>query len=188
VEAARPDLTLLLRQLRSGDSDVLERVAEVIYPDLRRVARQKFRHERPGHPLQATALVHETYLRLISHEDQNWKNRASFFAAAAEIMRRILVDHARIRGARKRDGDRVSLPLTESATAIEAPSDDLLDLDQALSELHAIAPRQARIVELRYFVGLSIPEIARLMALSPRAVDRDWAAARSWLRRRLRPS
>jgi RNA polymerase sigma factor (TIGR02999 family) len=186
--AAPQNLTALLRQLPSRDPEVRDRVAAAIYPQLRKIARRQLRNERAGHLLQATALVHEAYLRLAAHDDHDWKSRAHFFGAAAQAMRRILVDHARSRGAQKRDAVRLSVPPGEAAAAAEARPVELLDLDRALTELESIASRQARIVSLRYFVGLSVPEIAEALGLNPRTVDRDWAAARVWLRRRLSPA
>jgi RNA polymerase sigma-70 factor, ECF subfamily len=162
-------------------------LVELIYPALRRMAVRQFRAERPGHALQATALVHEAYLRLVAHEEQTWEGRSHFFGAAAEIMRRILIDHARAGLADKRGGGQATVPLHETIAAAEGPSIDLLELDLALTELAKISPRQSRIVELRYFGGLSVPEVAEALGVNARTVDRDWAAAKAWLRRRLRP-
>ena len=159
---------------------------ELIYPELKKVARSQLRNERPGHPLQPTALVHEAYLRLVDHEDHNWENRAHFYAAAANLMRRILIDSARARNAGKREGERSIVPLSQALAFNENESTDLLDLDQALSELEEFSPRQARVVELRYFAGLSVPEVAHALGVTPRSIDRDWATARAWLRGRLK--
>jgi RNA polymerase sigma factor (TIGR02999 family) len=159
---------------------------ELIYPELKKVARSQLRNERPGHPLQPTALVHEAYLRLVGHEDHNWESRAHFYAAAANLMRRILIDSARARNAGKRDGERSVIPLSQALAFSEHQSADLLDLDQALSELEEFSPRQARVVELRYFAGLSVPEVAHALGVTPRSIDRDWATARAWLRGRLK--
>ena len=165
---------------------MLPDLMEVVYPELRRLARGLFRAERHGHLLQPTALVNEAYVRLIAHNHHNWHNRVHFFGAAAELMRRILVDHARANQARKRGGGTVTT-LEAAQLVADAPSIEILALDRALNELEQVSPRQVRIVELRYFGGLSVPETAEALGVNPRTVDRDWAAARVWLRRRLRP-
>jgi RNA polymerase sigma factor (TIGR02999 family) len=179
------EVTLLLRRFRAGDGEAASRLMELIYPELRRIARVQFRNERQDHELQPTALVHEAYLRLVAHEHHTWENRGHFFAAAANVMRRVLIDHARSRNAQKRTGARTPNPLIETLALTQEQSADLLDLDQALTELEELSPRQARVVELRYFSGLSVPEIATALGLNPRSVDRDWATARAWLRARL---
>ena len=179
------EVTLLLRTLRGGDADAAARLMALIYPELRRIAQVQFRREREGHDLQPTALVHEAFLRLVAHEHHTWENRGRFFAAAANVMRRILIEHARARTAKKRDAAHTRIPLDDTLTLTREQSADLLDLDQALTELEELSPRQARVVELRYFSGLSVPEIAGALGLNPRSVDRDWATARAWLRNRL---
>jgi len=180
------EITTLLRQIKSGDRDTVGRLMQLIYPELRGVARRHMRRERPGHIMQPTALVHEAYLRMMRHDDHSWANRAHFFGAASILMRRILVEHARGQRARKRD----------AAQLTQAPDDspqggphilDLIALDDALTALEALSPQQARIVELRYFGGLSVPEVAEALGVTPRTVDRHWAAARAWLRLRLQP-
>jgi RNA polymerase sigma factor (TIGR02999 family) len=182
------NLTVLLRQLSDTGGDTRERVAEIIYPELKKIARKQFRGERVGHPLQPTALVHEAYVRLIAADGHTWQNRAHFFGAAAEIMRRILVDHARARSARKRGGESIAISLDHADNVGVHPADvELLDLDAALLELETQSPRQAHIVAMRYFAGLSIPDVAEALGITARTVDRDWSAARVWLRRRLRP-
>lgn len=180
------EVTLLLRKFRAGDGDAASRLIDLIYPELKRVAQVQLRHEREGHDLQPTALVHEAYLRLIAQEHHTWESRGHFFAVAANIMRRILIDHARSRNAQKRTGARTLITLDETLSLTNEQSADLLDLDQALTELEQLSPRQARVVELRYFSGLSVPEIASALGVNPRSVDRDWATARAWLRSRLR--
>jgi RNA polymerase sigma factor (TIGR02999 family) len=165
----------------------MDRLMTLIYPELRRLARRQFRAERSDHLLQPTALVNEAYLRLVSHEAHTWENRSHFYGAAAQLMRRILIDHARAQRARKRNGDYAAIPLEEVAVFSEEPSIDVLALDEALTDLEKLSPRQVRIVELRYFAGSSIPEIAETLGMNARTVDRDWAAARAWLRHRLRP-
>lgn len=178
------EITRLLRQFGAGDNAAAARLWQVIYGELKKLAQARLRHEHEGHDLQPTALVHEAYLRLIVHEHQNWENRGHFFAAAANVMRRILIDHARARQAQKRSAPAV-LPLDESLAITPQQSADLLDLDEALTELEQISPRQARVVELRYFAGLSVPDVAQALSVHPRSVDRDWATARAWLRARL---
>jgi RNA polymerase sigma factor (TIGR02999 family) len=179
------DVTLLLRSFRAGDGDAVARLMALIYPELKKLARARLRHEREDHDLQPTALVHEAYLRLVAHEHHTWESRGHFFAAAANVMRRILIEHARSRNAKKRNGARTYITLESSLTMTQEQSAELLDLDQALIELEEISPRQARVVELRYFSGLSVPEIANALGVNPRSVDRDWATARAWLRSRL---
>lgn len=179
------EVTLLLRMFRAGDVDATSRLMALIYPELRKIAQVQFRREREDHDLQPTALVHEAFLRLVAHEHHTWENRGRFFAAAANVMRRILIEHARARSAQKRDGASTRIPLDDVLTLTHEQSADLLDLDQALTELEHLSPRQARVVELRYFSGLSVPEIASALGLNPRSVDRDWATARAWLRNRL---
>jgi RNA polymerase sigma factor (TIGR02999 family) len=180
------EVTLLLRMFGGGDADAASRLMALIYPELRRIAQIQFRGEREGHDLQATALVHEAFLRLVAHEHHTWENRRRFFAAAANVMRRILIEHARARSAQKRNWANARITLDEALTLTRDQSADLLDLDQALTELEQLSPRQARVVELRYFSGLSVPEIASALGVNPRSVDRDWATARAWLRNRLR--
>jgi RNA polymerase sigma factor (TIGR02999 family) len=184
--APATEVTRLLREFRPGDDHAASRLVELIYPELKKLARAQLRRERAGHDLQTTALVHEAYMRLVAHQHHTWENRAHFYAAAANIMRRILIDHARSRHAQKRAGERSALSLDHALTLSEEPSVELLDLDEALSELEKLSPRQARVVEMRYFTGLSVPEVARALEVNPRTVDRDWVTARSWLRRRLK--
>jgi RNA polymerase sigma factor (TIGR02999 family) len=184
--AAPPDVTLLLANWSRGDRAALDQLLPLVYAELRRIAARQLRSERADHTLQPTALVNEAYMRLVAHEHHNWRNRAHFFGAAAELMRRILVDHARAAQAAKRGGGQIA-QADASELVIDSPSIEILALDRALDELARIAPRQARIVELRYFGGLSVPETAEALGLNARTVDRDWAAARVWLRRRLRP-
>ena len=180
-------VTLLLRNFQQGDDARAFRLIELIYPELKKLALTRFRAERGGHLLQPTALVHEAYLRLVEHDDHNWESRAHFYAAAANVMRRILIDCARARNADKREGDRTAISLDEAVTLTGEQSTDLMDLDRALSELEQFSPRQARVVELRYFAGLSVPEVARALGVNARSVDRDWATARAWLRGKMKP-
>ena len=181
------EITVLLRQMRSGERAAVDRAMEVLYPELRKLAYGQFQREGAARDLlQPTALVHEAYLRLVVQEDQNWQNRAHFFGAAARVMRRVLVDYARARGARKREGELSAVPLEEALAVSPERAKELLALDEALTRLEAISPRQARVVELHHFAGMSIEETAEAMGLNPRTVDRDWEAARRWLHRELR--
>jgi RNA polymerase sigma-70 factor, ECF subfamily len=157
----------------------------LVYAELRRLAARYLRRERPGHSLQPTALVHEAYLRLVGQERVVWQNRAHFFGIAAQMMRRILVDHARGRRRGKRFGDAVRVTLDDRVATVSAPDCELLLLDLALDELTAIDPRQGQIVELRYFGGLSESEIAKVLAISRSTVTREWQIARGWLFRRV---
>lgn len=185
MTTAPGEVTRLLREFQPGDGDAASRLMALIYPELKKIATSRFQHERNGHDLQPTALVHEAYIRLVGHENHSWESRAHFYAASANIMRRILVDYARSRNAQKREGGRTSIALDDGLSLTHEQSEDLLDLDLALTELEQLSPRQARVIELRYFVGLSVPEVAAALGLNPRSVDRDWAAARAWLRTRL---
>jgi RNA polymerase sigma-70 factor (ECF subfamily) len=182
------EITLLLQQMRSGERAAVDRAMEVLYPELRKLAYGQFRRERAAADLlRPTALVHEAYLRLVVQQDQNWQNRAHFFGAAAQAMRRVLIDFARARSARKRDDEMNAVSLDEALTLSAERPREMLALDEALARLEAISPRQARVVELRYFGGLSVEETAEALGLNPRTVDRDWALARAWLHRELRP-
>jgi len=183
MASADPDqLTLLLRRLRNGDSSAVEQVVTIIYPELKRLAARQLRRERPNHLLEPTALVNEAYMRLVTHDDQNWHNRAHFFGAAANTMRRVLVDYARAGGAAKRTHDRATTVTLDQLVADAHGAENLVALDDALAALDQLAPRQAKIVELRYFVGLTVAEIAEVLGVTSRTVDRDWSAARTWLR------
>jgi len=184
--ASPGEITLLLRRVRPGDPATLNELMDAVYPELRKLARSHLRRERAIHVLQPTALAHEAYIRLVAHKDQCWENRLHFFGAAARAMRRILVDYARAAQAAKRRGDQMTVPWVDDLAMAEGPSIEMLALDAALAELQSVAPRQAEIVELRYFGGLSVPEVAEALRMNARTVDRDWAAARVWLRRRLR--
>ena len=180
------DITHVLAKIESGDPAAAEKLLPLVYDELRQLAAAKLAHERPGHTLQATALVHEAYLRLVAVEKaQSWDSRRHFFAAAAEAMRRILVDSARRKRRRKRDGDRHRVDLTDVADVVDSPGDDLLDLHEALTKLEHEDPTSANLVKLKYFAGLSIPEIAELVKMSPRTIDRRWAFARAWLHREM---
>lgn len=174
-------VSTLLGELNRGNREALPRLMPVVYAELRRLAARYMAHERRGHTLQPTALVNEAYLRLVEEHDRVWEGKAHFFAVAAQVMRHILVDRARSRLARKRGGGAYQVTLAEDVAAAESRSVDLLALDQALTRLAALDPRQARVVELRFFAGLSVEEIAKLLSASDRTIKRDWRMAKAWL-------
>jgi RNA polymerase sigma factor (TIGR02999 family) len=180
------DVTRVLSAIEQGDPRAAEQLLPLVYEELRRLAAQKLAHEKPGQTLQATALVHEAYLRLVDTERaQYWNSRGHFFAAAAEAMRRILVDQARRKQADKHGGGRLCVDLPEDLAAPEARSDDLVALDEALSRLERHDPDAARLVKLRYFAGLSHQDAATALGISRGAADRLWALGRAWLFRQL---
>jgi RNA polymerase sigma factor (TIGR02999 family) len=178
------DLTNLLVAWSAGDEAARSRLIDAVYNELRGLARGYLRRERADHSLAPTALVHEAYLKLIDQRQVRWQNRAHFFAIAAHVMRRILVDHARTRGAAKRDGGQ-RVPLQDVQAVMDPPDVDVLDLDAALEKLSSLDPRQSELVELRFFGGLTVDEAAAVMGVAPATVDRDWALARAWLFREL---
>jgi RNA polymerase sigma-70 factor, ECF subfamily len=179
------DVTELLLAWGEGDRAALDALVPLVYAELHRLARHYIRGERPGRTLQTTALVHEAYVRLIDASRVRWESRAHFFAVSARLMRRILVDAARTRGARKRGGDVPRVPLDESIDVATARGDDLVALDDALTVLAAVDPRKERVVELRYFGGLTVEETAEALKVSVDTVMRDWKLARLWLHREL---
>jgi len=176
----QPNVTELLVASHRGDPEALNKLLPLVYDELRRVAERYLRRERPDHTLQATALVHEAYLRLID-QDVPWQNRAHFFGIAAEMMRRILIDHARGMQAAKRGGGGIKLPLDEVISLSDERAADLIVLDEALNELAKIDPQKSRIVELRFFGGLSIEETAEVMGIGTATVVRQWKLAKAWL-------
>jgi len=183
--ASSHDVTALLDDWSGGNRIALEQLLPLVFADLRRIASRQLRGERTGHTLQPTALVHEAYLRFVDQRHVDWQNRAHFFGVAAEVMRRILVDHARRQAAGKR-GDGVPRVALEEARDAAAPDEAaVLELDLALSRLEEIDPGLARIVQLRAFVGLTIDEAAQVLDVSPSTAQRDWRAARAWLKREL---
>lgn len=181
VSSPPGDVTRLLLAWSDGDRDALEGLIPVVYAELRRIAERYFRHERPDQTLQATALVHEAYFKLIDQDHARWQNRAQFFGVAAQLMRRILVDHARTRGALKRGGGVSPATLVDAAGASPPRGVDVIALDEALTRLTKLYPDQGRLVELRYFGGLTIEETGEAMGISPASVKRQWAVARAWL-------
>lgn len=184
-EARRGEVTLLLGRAANGDPRALEAALPLIYEDLRQQADRYLRRERDGHTLQATALVHEAWLKLAGQDRAQWQNRSHFLAVAAVAMRRILVSHARERGRLKRGGGRGRGELEDAAAVGGEASVDLVALDEALDRLGALEPRLVRTVELRYFAGLSVEETAEALSVGTATVKRDWALARAWLRREL---
>ncbi|MFN2509979.1 MAG: sigma-70 family RNA polymerase sigma factor [Pyrinomonadaceae bacterium] len=179
------NITHLLNEWSYGDPQALERVTPLVYEELRRQAARYLRRERPGHTLQTSGLINEAYLRLVDAQDVHWQSRAHFFAIAANLMRRILVEHARRRDADKRGGSQIRVPLHDALPVAAETDVDLLAIDEALDRLAAIDPRQARVVELRFFSGLSVEETAAALDVSPKTVKRDWSVARAWLRREI---
>lgn len=179
-------VTNLLRAWSGGDQAALDRLAERVYPELHRMARRYMKNERQANTLQSTGLVHEVYLRLVDVRGVDWRERAQFYAMAAQMMRRILVDAARARASKKRGGSASKVNLDETAVLAPAPDRSILALDEALTALSRLAPRQARVVELRYFGGLTEQEIVAALEVSPRTVRRDWDFAKAWLSRELK--
>jgi RNA polymerase sigma factor (TIGR02999 family) len=177
-----------LKAWGSGDEAALAQLTDQVYPELRLMAHRCMKNEVPGNSLQATALVHEVYLRLVDVTKVDWQARAQFFAMVAQMMRRILVDAARARGSQKRGGNASITDLDESAVVYPAPDRSILALDDALTAFSQVAPRQAKVVELRYFGGLTEEEIVAALKISPRTVRRDWDLARAWLLRELNPN
>lgn len=181
-----PDVTQLLRNWQVGDQSARDQLLEIVYEELRRQAARYLRRERPDHTLQPTALVHEAYLELIDQSRVNWENRAHFFGAAARLMRRVLVDHARAHQAEKRGSGEEKLALDEAMAVPQSKDLNILALNDALEELARMDEQQSRIVELRYFGGLSIEETATVTGVSPATVKREWAMAKAWLQTQIK--
>ncbi|MGH9767971.1 MAG: sigma-70 family RNA polymerase sigma factor [Blastocatellia bacterium] len=175
------DITRLLLDWSQGDCSAAEKLFPLVYDELHRLAERQMRHERAGHTLQTTALVNEAYLRLIDQKRVCWQNRAHFFGVAAQLMRRILIKYAERRRAAKRGGGQDELPLDEAALMTDERAADLIALDHALTQLSIADPRQSRIVEMRFFGGLSVEEIGAALGISPATVKREWRVARAWL-------
>jgi len=175
------EITELLAEVRDGNSASESRLAELVYDQLHGIADRYMRYERPDHSLQATVLVDDAYLHLVNQEDRTWQNRSHFYAVAAQVMRRILIDHARTRNAAKRGGGRAIIQLDDAVILTEDKCEELLAVDQALTNLGAWDPRLARIVEMRFFAGLTEEEIAEVLGVSSRTVKRDWQVAKAWL-------
>jgi RNA polymerase sigma factor (TIGR02999 family) len=183
--APQSDVTQLLVQWSNGNQHAFEKLVPLVYDELRRLAGRYLRRERSDHTLQSTSLVHEAYLRLIDQRQVKWQNRAHFFGVAAQIIRRILVDHARAHQAAKRGGGAFKLTLDEALAASDSRDINLMALDECLNALAEMDPQQARIVELRFFAGLTIEDTAEVLGISPATVKRDWAMAKAWLFREL---
>jgi RNA polymerase sigma factor (TIGR02999 family) len=179
-ESSSQTVSTLLAKWQAGDEEALRAVVPIVYKELHRLAHRYLLKERPGHTLQSTALVHEAYLRLAKHDETKFQNRAHFFAICAQLMRQILVEYARSRQALKRDGGQ-KLTLNDGMALVKSRSVDLVALDDALNALAKFDPQQSRIVELRFFGGLSIEETARFLGISPATVKRDWSTAKAWL-------
>jgi RNA polymerase sigma-70 factor, ECF subfamily len=187
MESPSSEVTELLRQWTDGRQDALDRLIPQIYGELRRLAASYLRRERADHTLQPTALVNEAFLKLVDQRAVRWQNRAHFFGIAAQAMRRILVDHARARVAGKRGAGERPLPLDEAVVFADMPSADILALDEALTRLATFDPQQSRVVELRFFGGLTMEETAEVLRISPATVGREWTMAKAWLYAELRP-
>jgi len=180
------EVTRILSQIESGDPSAAEQLLPLVYDELRKLAAAKLAQEKPGQTLNATALVHEAYVRLVGSEHaQRWDNRGHYFAAAAEAMRRILINRARDRNRLKRAGSRQRLDLDQLELAIDSQDEELLALDEALEHLRHVDPASAELVKLRFFAGMTLGEAAAALGLSPRSADRQWAFARAWLYDRL---
>jgi RNA polymerase sigma factor (TIGR02999 family) len=184
-EASPHDVTVLLQAWSRGDLGARDRLIPLVYAELRRRAAHHLRHERSGHTLQPTALVHEAYIRLMQQRDVGWENRAQFFALASQMMRRILVDHARARAAAKRPRRAMQVTLAEGTVGSDPREIEIMALDESLHQLASFDPRQARVVELRFFGGLSHEEIAAVLGVSLATVNREWRLAKAWLYQRL---
>jgi RNA polymerase sigma-70 factor (ECF subfamily) len=182
------EVTLLLQQMRSGDSDAANRLVPIVIQELHRLAQYYLNGERPGHTLQPTALVNEAYLRLVGDQGRDWRNRAHFIGVTASTMRRILIDHARRKRAIKRDTEGAIFELQDYRAGLsDRQADELIALNAALDRLETMNPRHRQVVELRYFGGLSLEETAEALSVSPITVKRDWVAARAWLKGQVRP-
>lgn len=187
MDQDQPPITRLLHAWREGDSAALERLTPLVYDELHRIAGQYMRREKEGHSLQTTALVNEVYIRLVGLPHISWQDRAHFFAVSAGLMRRILVDAARAKGTGKRGGGVVRMELNESIDAAPIRPEQLIRLDHALEALAQFDARKARVVELRFFGGLTVEETAEVLKISPDSVVRDWRLSRSWLMREMNP-
>jgi len=180
-DPGREDVTVLLTEMTKGNTDAASKLIPLVYQELRELAANYMRHERSDHTLQPTALVHEAFLKLVQQRSVDWQSRAHFFGVAAQVMRRILVDHARGHLRRKRGGGQRSVPIDEALVFTPEQSENLVKLDQSLERLTQIDPRQGKIVELRFFGGLTVEQTADLLGISPKTVKRDWSMAKAWL-------
>src|SRR5580698_1213772 len=185
VQPPSSEVTGLLRAWSGGDEDALARIVQLVYPELRNIARKCLNRERPDHTIQATALVHEAYLRLVDIKQVGWQDRAHFLAVGARVMRRVLVDHARARDCAKREGAFCRATFDEALLFSAEPDPMVVRLDEALQKLAGFDSRKAQVVEMRYFAGLTADEIASVLNISPQSVNRDWSLAKSWLVREM---
>jgi len=181
MQPSETDVTALLSEMSEGNASAAERLVPIVYEELKRLARRYMRRERSDHTLQTTALVHEAYLKLAGQESVKWQSRSHFYGVAAQMMRRVLTDHARSSLRLKRGGANENLPLDEALVFTPEYSEDLLKLDEALDRLAKLDVRQGRVVELRFFAGLTVEETAEFLGISPKTVKRDWAVAKAWL-------
>jgi RNA polymerase sigma factor (TIGR02999 family) len=179
------NVTQLLLGWGKGDKEALDQLLPIVYDELRRQAARYLRRERVGHTLQTTALIHEAYIRLVDQRNMQWQNRAHFFGIAAQLMRRILVDHARTKKRAKRGGSDIRVSLADATLVVKSRDLDVVALDEALERLVEIDEQQARIVELRFFSGLTVEETAEVLSISPATVKRDWSMAKAWLHREI---
>ena len=179
------EVTRLLAEIKSGNRQAEADLIPLVYDELRRLAHHYMQSERPDHTLQATAVVHEAYLRLVKQRNVTWESKAHFFAVAASLMRRILCDYARRHSRRKRGGDQEAVPLDEAPVFSQEKSEEMIDVDRALTRLAEVDPRQGQIVELLFFAGFTVEETAEVLDISPRTVKRDWSVARVWLHREI---
>ena len=180
-----PELTELLRGWNGVDQKALARIVELAYPELRKIARSCLRRERPEHTIQATALVHEAYIRLVDAREVSWQDRAHFFAIISKLMRRVLIEHARARGCSKRGGGARRVNFDEALMVSAGSDPEIVRLDDALEELAKFDSRKAQVVEMRYFGGLTADESASVLGISPQSVNRDWSLAKAWLVREM---
>jgi len=183
--SSQPNITELLVGYQGGDKEALDQLMPIVYDELRRQAARYLRREQAGHTLQTTALIHEAYVRLVDQRNVQWQNRAHFFGIAAQLMRRILVDHARTKKRVKRGGSKVQVSLADATVATTGPDLDIVALDEALERLEKLDQQQSRVVELRYFSGLTVEETAEVMGISTATVKREGSVARTWLHREL---
>jgi RNA polymerase sigma-70 factor (ECF subfamily) len=188
MDPDRDDVTMLLAELTKGNEEAGGKLIPVVYAELRRLAASYMRGERSDHTLQPTALVHEAYLKLVEQHSTDWQSRAHFFGVAAQVMRRILVDHARAHLREKRGGGQLEVPIEEASIFAPEHSAEMIKLDQALEQLAKLDPRQAKIVEVRFFGGLTVEQTADLLNISPKTVKRDWSMAKAWLHGKMKQS
>ena len=181
MQPRSPDVTALLMELTNGNREAASELMPIVYDELRKLAGRYMRRERTDHTLQATALVHEAYLKLVQQQEANWQSRAHFFGIAAQVMRHILIDHARGHTSEKRGGGKRPVPLEEGLIFTPEKSLELLRLDESLQRLAELDPRQGRVVELRFFGGLTVEETADVLGVSPKTVKREWSMAKAWL-------